>query len=176
MMHWGLWNYLTALAFALELVFATCAFIYTARLLKRRAAPMTTEVRSVPQVLRKLRKSEPMSDDELALAVQVIDARRSPMAYSLPAAFFTMGCFYVFGSLEYLHGAAPSERTFLGVIPMITSTNIFLRLVGSRRLNGLLQQHKSAHPMHPSPISENTAHPLRYGDLASSARALATPS
>ncbi len=139
-MHWGLWNYLTALAFVLELFFASCAFVYTRRLFKRTPVPLTTEVRSVPTVLRKLRKSEPMTADEVALAEQVVDARRSLMAYSLPAAFFTMGCFYVFGSLEYLHGAPPSERTFLGVIPMITSTNIFLRLLNAVGLKRRLQQ------------------------------------
>jgi Kef-type K+ transport system membrane component KefB len=97
-------------------------------------------------VLRKLRKSEPMSPDELALAEQVVDARRSPMAYSLPAAFFTAGCFYVFGSLEYLHGAPPSERTFLGVIPMITSTNILLRLIGAAKLKRRLRTYVSDIP------------------------------
>jgi hypothetical protein len=141
MMHWGVWNYLTALTFALELVFASCAFVYTKRLFNRRPVPLTNEVRSVPTVLRKLRKSEPMSQEELALAEQVVDARRSPMAYSLPAAFFTMGCFYVFGSLEYLHGAPPSERTFLGVIPMITSTNILLRLINAIALKRRLRQY-----------------------------------
>ena len=43
------------------------------------------------------------------------------MAYCIPAPIFSIGCFYVFGSLEDLHGATPSERTFLGVIPMFTS-------------------------------------------------------
>jgi hypothetical protein len=56
------------------------------------------------------------------------------MAYTVPAAFFTMGCFYIFGSLEYLHGAAPSERTFLGVIPMFTSTNLVIQMRRSARL------------------------------------------
>jgi hypothetical protein len=140
-MHWGLWNYLTALTLVLELIFASCAFVYVRRLLNRKAVPLTTQVRSIPTVLGKLRKSEPMSADELALAEQVVDARRSPMAYSLPAAFFTIGCFYVFGSLEYLHGAPPSERTFLGVIPMITSTNILLRLINAISLKRRLRQY-----------------------------------
>jgi hypothetical protein len=140
-MHWGLWNYLTALTFVLELVFASIAFVYVRRLLRRELVPLTTEVRSVPTVLGKLRKNKPMSSEELALAKQVVDARRSLMAYSLPAAFFTMGCFYVFGSLEYLHGAPPSERTFLGVIPMITSTNILLRLLNAIGLNRRLQRY-----------------------------------
>jgi hypothetical protein len=157
-MHWGLWNYLTALTFVLELIFASCAFVYTRRLFRRTPVPLTTQVRSVPTVLRKLRKSEPMSADELALAEQVVDARRSPMAYSLPAAFFTMGCFYVFGSLEYLHGAAPSERTFLGVIPMITSTNIFLRLLNAIGLKRRLQLRISQdHALPPADVSATQA-------------------
>ncbi len=48
---------------------------------------------------------------------------------------------YVFGSLEYLHGAPPSERTFLGVIPMITSTNILLRLINAISLKRRLRQY-----------------------------------
>jgi hypothetical protein len=45
-----------------------------------------------------------------------------------------MGLFYIFGSLEHLHGAQPSERTFLDVIPIITSTNLTIRMFLSSRL------------------------------------------
>ena len=62
------------------------------------------------------------------------------MAYSIPAALFSIGCFYVFGSLEHLHGATPSERTFLGVIPMLTSTNLAIRMLRSASLKGRLQK------------------------------------
>lgn len=44
------------------------------------------------------------------------------MTLCIPGALFMLGCFFVFGSLYHLHGATPSERTFLGVIPMLTST------------------------------------------------------
>jgi hypothetical protein len=71
----GLMEYLTALTLVLELIFASCAFVYVRRLLKRKAVPLTTQVRSVPTVLGMLRKSQPMSQEELALAEQVIDAR-----------------------------------------------------------------------------------------------------
>jgi Kef-type K+ transport system membrane component KefB len=59
---------------------------------------------------------------------------------SIPAAIFTMGCFYVFGSLEHLHGATPSERTFLGVIPMLTSTNLTIRMLTAFGLKRRLQK------------------------------------
>ncbi len=66
-----------------------------------------------------------------------------------------VGCFYVSGSLEYLHGAPPSERTFLGVIPMITSTNVLLRLLMpglKRRLRQYLapREHQSLPAQPPS--------------------------
>jgi len=46
----------------------------------------------------------------------------------------------VFGSLEHLHGATPSERTFLGVIPMLTSTNLAIRMLRSASLKARLQK------------------------------------
>ncbi len=131
---------LTIIALVLVFVFATIAFVFTNRLLNRKNAPMSEEVGSIFAVLRKLRKRQPMSTDELALARQVVSDRRSLMAYSIPAALFSIGCFYVFGSLEHLHGATPSERTFLGVIPMLTSTNLAIRMLRSASLKGRLQK------------------------------------
>jgi hypothetical protein len=139
-MNMGLWAYLTIIASVAVLVFATVAFVYVRRLLIRAPVPMGEEVGSIFGVLRKLRKREPMSDDELALAKQAVSDRRSLMAYSIPAAVFSIGCFYVFGSLEHLHGAKPSERTFLGVIPMLTSTNLVIRLLRSASLKGRLKK------------------------------------
>jgi hypothetical protein len=139
-MNMGLWAYLTIIALVAVLVFATVAFVYVRRLLIRAPVPMGEEVGSIFGVLRKLRKREPMSDDELALAKQAVSDRRSLMAYSIPAAVFSIGCFYVFGSLEHLHGATPSERTFLGVIPMLTSTNLVIRLLRSASLKGRLKK------------------------------------
>ncbi len=138
-MNLSLWAYLTIIALVAVLVFATLAFVFVRRLLSRAPIPMSEEVGSLFLVLRKLRKREPMSDDELALAKQVVSDRRSLMAYSIPAALFSIGCFYVFGSLEHLHGATPSERTFLGVIPMLTSTNLAIRLLRSASLKRRLQ-------------------------------------
>ena len=130
----SLWGLLAIVALAFEAVFASLAFVYTRRLLRRKPIPMSDDVGGHQKVLRKLRKDEPMTHAELNLATRIIDYRRHPMAYTVPAAFFTMGCFYIFGSLEYLHGATPSERTFLGVIPMFTSTNLFIQMRRSARL------------------------------------------
>jgi len=136
----SLFGILTIIASGLVLVFATIAFVYTNQLLRRRTVPMSEEIGGVFMVLRKLRKREPMSTDELDLAKQSVADRRSLMAYSIPATLFALGCFYVFGSLEHLHGATPSERTFLGVIPMLTSINLAIRLVRSASLKRRLKK------------------------------------
>lgn len=130
----GLWGLLMFVALGFEAVFATCAFIYTRRLLALRAIPGSDDMNGYQKALRKLRKNEPMTPDEHNLAARIIDIRRSPLAYTVPAAFMTMGIFYVFGSLEYLHGHGASERTFLGVIPMFTSTNLIIQMRKTARL------------------------------------------
>jgi hypothetical protein len=145
-MNLGLWGVLAIVALVAVVVFATLAFVFVKRLLIRAPVPMGEEVGSIFGVVRKMRKREPMSDDELALAKQVVADRGSLMAFSIPATLFSLGCFYVFGSLEHLHGATPSERTFLGVIPMLTSTNLTLRLLMSARLKGRLQTQPKTPP------------------------------
>jgi hypothetical protein len=130
----GLWGLLMFIALGFEFVFAALAFVYTRRLLRLQALPGSDELNSYQKALRKLRKNEPMSPDEWHLAERIIDIRRSPMAYSVPATFMTMGIFYVFGSLEYLHGHTASERTFLGLIPMFTATNLIIQMRKSARL------------------------------------------
>jgi hypothetical protein len=130
----SLWAWLTIIAFVAVVVFATIAAVFVVRLGRRPTLPISDEVGGIPRVLRKLRKREPMSDEELALARQALADRGSWMALCIPAAIFSIGCFYVFGSLEYLHAATPSERTFLGVIPMFTSTNLAIRMLGSASL------------------------------------------
>ena len=130
----GLWGLLMFVALGFEVVFATCAFIYTRRLLRLRALPGGDEMNSYQRALRKLRKNEPMTRDEYDLAARIIDIRRSPLAYTVPAAFMTMGIFYILGSLEYLHGHGASERTFLGAIPMFTATNLVIQMRKTARL------------------------------------------
>ncbi|MGD1237071.1 hypothetical protein [Mycobacterium seoulense] len=130
----GLFGLLTVVALGLALTLAAVAAVYVRRLERRTTSPISEEIGSAKEVVRKLRKREPMSPDELDYARQVVADRSSFMALCIPGALFMLGCFYVFGSLYHLHGATPSERTFLGVIPMLTSTNLALRLRSSARL------------------------------------------
>lgn len=134
-----LFGLLTIVCLALALVFATFAAIHVKRLGDRTPAPISEEIGSTKAVLTKVRKREPMSDDELDYARQIVADRSSPMAFCIPGTLFMLGLFFVFGSLYYLHGATPSERTFLGVIPMLTSTNLAIRLRRSARLKGRLK-------------------------------------
>ncbi|MDT5081795.1 MAG: hypothetical protein QOJ80_6432 [Mycobacterium sp.] len=131
----GLWGLLMYVALGFEVVFASLAFIYTRRLLALRSIPGSDDINGFQKALRKLRKGEPMNDDEVNLAARIIGIRRSPMAYAVPAAFMTMGIFYVLGSLEYLHGHGASERTFLGFIPMFTATNLIIQMRKTARLH-----------------------------------------
>ncbi|BBZ74167.1 hypothetical protein [Mycobacterium paraseoulense] len=135
----GLFGLLTVVALGLALTLAAVAAAYVRRLERRTTSPRSEEIGSAKEVVRKLRKREPMSPDELDYARQVVADRSSFMALCIPGALFMLGCFYVFGSLYHLHGATPSERTFLGVIPMLTSTNLALRLRSSARLKRRLR-------------------------------------
>ncbi|MCV7217967.1 hypothetical protein H7J51_22095 [Mycobacterium crocinum] len=147
----GLWGLLMFVALGFEVVFASLAFVYTRRLLALRTLPLGDDLNGYQKALRKLRRCEPMSRDEWNLAERIIDIRRSPIAYSVPAAFMTMGIFYIFGSLEYLHGHTPSERTFLGVIPMFTSTNLIIQMLKTARLKKRLAKATVVDANQPSP-------------------------
>jgi hypothetical protein len=139
-MNLGLVGNLAIPALVLALVLAAFASVFVKRVADRAPTPISEELGSAKAVMSKLRKREPMSKDELDFATQIVADRRSLMAYCIPGALFMVGCFYVFGSLEHLHGANPSERTFLGVFPMFTSTNLVIRLLASASLNGRLQK------------------------------------
>ena len=80
-----------------------------------------------------------MTTDEVAFAAQLI-ADRSILdgVTRFPAAIFTVGCLYVFGSLHQLHGAAPSLRTYIGVLPMLGAANLTIQLLRIARLKGRL--------------------------------------
>jgi len=138
-MNVGLWAGLTLISLTLVLVFASVATVFVKRLGARTTLPISEEIGSAKAVLDKVRKREPMSREELDYAKQIVADRGSLMALCIPATLFMLGCFYVFGSLEHLHGATPSERTFLGVIPMLTSMNLAIRLRASARLQRRLQ-------------------------------------
>src|ERR1700741_5576322 len=137
----GLFGYLTIIAAILELVSAACVFVYISRLENRKPAALGEEVGAHKAVLAKLRKRESMSQDEVDYATELVSDARSPLAYAIPAALFTMGFFYVVGCLYMLHrdGGNPSFRTFIGGIPMLTSMNIAAQLRRVAGLKGKLQ-------------------------------------
>ena len=139
-MDFGLYGCLTIVVAVLGLSFVTCAFVFISRLEDRQPASLGEKVGAHKAVLAKLRKGQPMSQDELDYAREIISDCRSLLAYSIPATLFTMGCFYVFGCLQQLHGATPSIRTFIGVLPMFGSTNLTLQLLRVARLKGRLQE------------------------------------
>ncbi|MDP9165486.1 MAG: hypothetical protein M3O32_05430 [Actinomycetota bacterium] len=135
-MNLGPWGDLTILAIVMEVFFATCVFIYVSRLDRRTSAPLGEQVGAHKAVLAKLRKREPLTQDEHEYATELVNDARSPLAYAIPAALFTMGFFYVVGCLFvlHLHGGHPSFRTFIGGIPMFTSMNMAVQLRKVARL------------------------------------------
>ena len=135
-----LYGLVTIVSLALALVFAAFAGAYVRRLESRPPVGIGDEIGSAKTVTRKVRKGEPMSADELDFARQIIGARSSVMAFCIPGALFTLGLFYVFGSLYHLHGATPSERTFLGVFPMLASLNFTTQILRSMRLKRRLRK------------------------------------
>lgn len=141
-MNLGPWGDLTILAALMEIVFASCVFVYISRLEKRRSHPLGEKVGAHKAVLAKLRKREPMSQDEVDYATELVADTRSPLAYAIPAALFTIGFFYVVGCLYMLHrdGGNPSFRTFIGGIPMLTSMNMAAQLRRVARLKGHLRE------------------------------------
>lgn len=121
---WRLFGKLADVALLTLLFGATVMFFYVQRLRKQPQLPIAEGVRAKQTVLTKVRKGQPMTRDELEYATQVVDNQRTLMTFAIPLTVFSLGCFYVLGSLEQLHGATPSERTFLGVIAMLSSINI----------------------------------------------------
>jgi hypothetical protein len=146
----GIWGFLTILAGVMGLVFASCVFVYIRRLENRTAAPLGEEVGAHKAILAKLRKGEPMSQDEIDYAAELVADARSPLAYAIPAALFSMGFFYVVGCLFELHeyGGNPSFRTFIGGIPMLTSMNMAAQFRRVARLKKRLKQVTAKAPEH----------------------------
>jgi hypothetical protein len=130
----GLWGGLCLIALAMALVCTAVAAVYVKRLGDRVPPPIGEDIGAAKAVVRKVRKREPMSPEELDYAKQIIAIRSSPLALCIPGALFSVGCFYVFGSLYHLHGATPSERTFLGVFPMLAAMNFTTQILRSARL------------------------------------------
>lgn len=140
-MNLGVWGDLAVLAVAAEIVFATCVFVYITRLERRTAHPLGDQVGAHKTVLAKVRKRQPLTRDEADYAAELVADARSPLAYAIPAALFTLGFFYVVGCLFVLHldGGHPSFRTFIGGIPMLTSMNMAVQLRKVAHLKGKLR-------------------------------------
>lgn len=132
--NWHLFGDLAFIAFVALLIFATGVFFYIRRLRDHPSLPISEGIGAKRAVLAKVRKRQPLSSEEVAFARRVIGDQRSPLAFCIPAAIFALGCFYVLGSLEQLHGATPSERTFIGVIPMLGSFNVTTQLLRVAKL------------------------------------------
>lgn len=126
-MSLGLFGYLAVLAGVAELVFAALVFAFVRRLLQRPRMPVGEEVGGIRKVLGKLRRGEPMTKEELDVAAHTIADRGSLLAYSIPAAVFTIGCFILFSTLE-LHGVR-SLRIYVGLFPMLGATNVTIQLL-----------------------------------------------
>jgi len=140
-MSLGPWGDLTIFAAVMEMVFATCVFVYISRLERRTSHPLGDKVGAHKAVLAKVRKREPLTQDEVEYASELVADARSPLAYAIPAALFTIGFFYVVGCLFvlHLHGGHPSFRTFIGGIPMLTSMNMAVQLRKVARLGKKLR-------------------------------------
>jgi hypothetical protein len=134
MIETAMFDYLTTGSLIAVIVFACFASVFVQRTLTRPGAAGGEDVAARPAAMKRLRKRERLSADEVAVAAGFIATCRCLLAYSIPATIFSAGCFYVFGSLAHLHGATPSERTFLGVIPMFTATNVTLQLLRIARM------------------------------------------
>ena len=143
-MAFGLYSLLTVVVAALGISFIATAFVFIRRLENRQPASLGEQVGAHKAVLAKLRNGHPMSNDEVDYAREIISDCRSPLAYSIPATLFTMGCFYIFGCLQQLHGGTPSIRTFIGVLPMFGATNLTLQLLRVARLRGRLQKARTS--------------------------------
>ena len=87
----------------------------------------------------------PMSQAELDYATQTIADCRSPLAFTMPATSFTVGCFYVVGCLYELHGATPTARVLIGLIPMLGSMNLTIQLLRVAKLKKRLRNVVVAH-------------------------------
>lgn len=133
------WGVLTLVAFVAAVLLGSVAFIYVRHLERQTTLPISEEIGAAPRVVRKLRKREPMTPEEFEYAERIVAIRGNPMALCIPLTLFALGCYFVLGSLEYLHGATPSERTFLGLIPVLTSTNLAIQLMRAKRLKGRLR-------------------------------------
>lgn len=133
------WGLLAVIALGVALVLLTIGTVYVRRLERTPTLPFSEEIGAAPRVIKKLRKRESMTSEEYEYAQRIVAIRGNPMAFCIPFTLFALSTYYVFGCLEYLQGATPSERTFLGVIPMFTSSNLAIQLLRAKRLKSRLR-------------------------------------
>ena len=113
--------------------------MYIGRLEKRTSHPLGDVVGAQKAVLAKLRKREPMSQNEIGYATELVDDARSPLAYAIPAALFTMRFLRRRLPVRPRPRRRPAFRTFIGGIPMLTSMNMATQLRRVPRLQGKLR-------------------------------------
>lgn len=133
------WGLLALIALGVTFLLLTIGTIYARRLESATKLPFSEEIGAAPRVIKKLRKRESMTPEEFEYAQRIVAIRGNPMAFCIPLTLFALSVYYVFGCLEYLQGATPSERSFIGVIPMFTSTNLAIQLLRAKRLKSRLR-------------------------------------
>jgi hypothetical protein len=133
------WGLCALIALAVALLLLWIGTVYARRLEQEPKLPFSEEIGAAPRVITKLRRGESMTPAEFEYAERIVAIRGNPMAFCIPFTLFALSTYYVFGCLEYLQGATPSERTFIGVIPMFTSTNLAIQLLRAKRLKGRLK-------------------------------------
>lgn len=133
------WGLLALIALAVALTLLTIGTTYERRLESDPKLPYSEEIGAAPRVIKKLRKRESMTRQEFEYAERIVAIRGNPMAFCIPFTLFATSTYYVFACLEYLQGGTPSERHFLGLIPMLTSTNLAIQLLRAKRLKGRLR-------------------------------------
>jgi hypothetical protein len=133
------WGLLALIALAVTFLLLLIGTVYARRLEAEPKLPFGEEIGAAPRVIKKLRKRETMTREEFEYAQRIVAIRGNPMAFCIPFTLFALSTYYVFGCLEYLQGATPSERTFIGVIPMFTSSNLAIQLLRAKRLKGRLR-------------------------------------
>jgi hypothetical protein len=134
-----MYGLLALISLGVALLLLLIGHLYVRRLEQQPTLPFSEEIGAAPRVIHKLRKRESMTPEEFEYAKRIVAIRGNPMALCIPFTLFALSVYYVFGGLEYLHGAPPSERHFIGVIPMLTSTNLAIQLLRARRLKGRLK-------------------------------------
>jgi hypothetical protein len=87
-------------AFASMWLFASVAFVFTKRTTSRAHVISNLDIGLLATVLHKIKHRDPLSEDELGLAREGLSDRGGIVALAIPATLFSLGCFYVFGSLE----------------------------------------------------------------------------